>query len=201
MNYQDERLVNNSYYKGRKDLITIMQGYRDFEKFAEQEKYTDENNENGAVLVITEKQYILALNGGMGQGGHFPALAQIKAMLKNENLNYDNRTMIMNQSQLRDKYCWGRIMAEQGDRTLGINLPSGRQTISPAEYASFMAFYEEYAYTINAYNFKVAFGHNTMTIDDLQRILEQMIDYNMAPISPDDEVIIGTPTPTDGRGR
>ena len=204
MNYQEEKKKKNSYFDGV-DIssnyeLDIIRDSSDFIEFLKQGKEAyDYNIENGGVLVITDKQYILTMNLGKGQKAHNPTLARVAAAINGYDIRYDFNKLVRLQGQICRQFLHARIYAELTNekrnfmQLIAFELKP-RDRISQKEFQSFMNFYNEYAWIIKREKFRVAFNGVDTTIDELKTFLEQIIDYDLELEENNEERIIGTPT-------
>ena len=199
MDYDYSKLVFDSYNNafGNNYDLEIMHDSNDFINYVKQGlKMNGYQLENGAVLVITEKQYILSYNLGKGQKGHNSTLSRIHAKLNGIDSDYKLREELQFQTELSKKFLHARIYADMtSDYSIyrHIIFTLKREKISEAEFKVFMEFYNNYAAIIKKYNFRVGFNKMELTIDELKDYLETIIDYSLENISSEDEIIIGAP--------
>lgn len=137
---------------------------------------------NGAVLVITEKEYILCFNRGMGQGRHDLTLARISSVLSdNKQLNLSNAKAYC--KKIENTFLHARLFSEKDSRQSPlkniISFSFNRDFITEKEYNSFIEFCNEYEIFIKKYNFDVSFKGKTMSFDLLKERLKSMINYNL----------------------
>ncbi len=180
--------------------IDIMNDSSDLLDLIKQSKDCEEGIENGAVLLITEKQYIMAYNRGMGRGPHDATLARVFAdITDNKELGF--ATIMKYCHKAEAAVLHARIYSEKETKMSKIsNIISfsfnRERRISQEEFNSFMEFYNEYAWVIKREGFKVSLMGKTMTIDDVKFFLESMIDkdFHMLPLFDGEETIIGVET-------
>jgi len=137
---------------------------------------------NGAILVITGKEYILSYNRGMGQGRHDLTFAKISSMLSdNKNLNFSNASNYC--KKLEKTFIHARLFSEKESKSTPlkniISFSLKRDFISEKEYNLFLEFCSEYEYILKKYNFDVSFKGKTMSFDLLKEKLKNMINYDL----------------------
>ena len=200
----DDFLIHKSFYGSGQDEynfpVDVMKDSSDLLDLIKQAKDCEEGIENGAVLLITEKQYIMAYNRGMGNGPHDSTIARIYADLTDQ-AKLGFVTIMKYCHKAEEKLIHARFYAEKETKMSPVSKIlsfsfNREKKISQKEFNSFMDFYNEYAWAIKRENFKVSFAGKTMTIDDIKILLESMIDneFVLSSIFTDEEVIIGTPT-------
>lgn len=157
-----------------------------------------EEKELGALLVITDKQWILTYNGNYGSGSHNTAMARVYAdMTDKAKLNYiDVKTYF---HKLEERFLHAKMYIEKYTPTskvtniLSFSFNRSTKSITQNEYEGFRRFYDEYAELIKLKNFDVSFMGKTMDIDTVKERLESMIDpyLDLSNLMECDEVIIG----------
>ena len=197
----DEYLSYKSRY-GQNEYdfeLDLMNGSSDLLSFIAQGNKTLGEISNGAVLVISENQYILTYNRGMGQGTHDLTLAKISSILSdNKELNISNSRRYC--SKLEKKFLHARLFSEKESQFAKlkniISFSFNRDSISEKEYNSFLEFCNEYEFIIKKYHFDVSFKGKTMSFDTLKERLKSIIDYNLEADYDDfdDSKIIGIKT-------
>lgn len=212
---------NNRAYYGKKekngnsynyDLIPLIKNFN-FTEFLS----TDTKTEHGAVLVITNKQYIIGYTAEYGLGTHKSAFARIMKSLHKGKRIQDSNEVKKLEEECTQKFITARILYDyRGDNEYGIQQYSGAiyfqfpkdDTITKMQYELFKMFYEEYnkeikmlirKYGIN--KFKIQYGHidetgtkeikNVDSLDDIYTYLEKRVDTNKN-IDITEEQIIGT---------
>ena len=204
MAYDSEYENHKSYYgQGHDEYnfpVDIMDASSDLLDLIKQSKECEEGIENGAVLLITEKQYIMAYNRGMGNGPHDATIARLYADITDQaELGFLSIMKYCHKAE--DTLIHARIYSEKETKMSQVNKIfsfSGKREkkITQKEFNSFMDFYNEYAWAIKRENFKVSFAGKTMTIDDIKMLLESMIDrdFELSSIFTDNEIIVGNET-------
>jgi len=218
--------LNNRSYYGKKeslgnsynyDLYLLLENFS-FTEFLS----TNTKTEHGAVLVITNNQYIIGYTAEYGLGSHRSALARIMKTIHGGNRIQDSKEAKRLEDECKKKYITARILYDhRGDNEEGISLYSGaiyfqfpkNDTITKMQYELFKKFYEEYNNEIKMlirkygiYNFKVQYGHidetgtkeikNVDSLDEIYTYLETRIDFDKK-IDNDEEIILGTTISTD----
>ena len=174
---------------------------------------------NGATLVITNKQYILGYNAGFGMGTHYGAFARIYLELfgggrisNEKDMQFASRMCYTNYLTARITY--ERVMDDDIMRPIykgSINFSlsniilSNDKSISPGMFKAFCEFYDDYNDEIKKlcdnYNFKVVFYHvnkkgslmdESNSLDNLYHFLKSIVN-NDKKIDDSDELIIGKP--------
>ena len=137
--------INELFYKTGIQLIT---NENDFVRFLEQGAATDGEYENGAVIVITGKQYILAVNEAGGTGSHDPTYAVLMHCL---NGNAGRRLGFYEKVKLtigcRRNFLIARIIYEKGETICagGIDFDlRGDKKITVNQYRQFVRFYQDF---------------------------------------------------------
>ena len=190
--------------------VDIMEDSSDLLDLLKQSKDCEEGIENGAVLLITEKQYIMAFNRGMGNGPHDSTIARIFSDITDQK-ELGFVTIMLYCHKAEASLIHARIYAEKETKMSPVSKIlafsfNREKKISQKEFNSFMDFYNEYAWVIKRENFKVSFAGKSMTIDDIKELLESMIDkdFELSSVFTDNETIIGNPTNVEeqivGRG-
>lgn len=187
--------------------IDVMKDSSDLLDLIKQAKECEEGIENGAVLLLTEKQYIMAFNRGMGRGPHDATLARVYADITDKK-ELGFFTIMQYCRKAEEKLLHARIYSEKEtkaskiDNIISFSFNRDGLKITPKEFNSFMDFYNEYAWVIKRDNFKVSYRGKTMSIDDIKTILESRIDdsYDLYSIFTPDENIIGTRTNEEEKG-
>lgn len=210
MAYNSEYENHKSFYgQGHDEYnfpVDIMDDSSDLLDLIKQAKDCEEGIENGAVLLITEKQYIMAFNRGMGNGPHDATLARVYADITDQaELGFLSIMKYCHKAE--ETLIHARIYAEKETKMSSVNKIlsfsfNREKKISLKEYNSFMDFYNEYAWAIKRENFNVSFAGKTMSIDDIKTLLESMIDKNfeLSSIFTDNETIIGIETNIEEKG-
>ncbi len=201
-------LVHTTFFgKGSSEYnfeIDVMKDSSDLLILIAQAKECYDGISNGAVLLVTEKQYIMAFNRGMGRGAHDSTFARLYADLTDKaELSLMNVKKYCMKAE--EKFLLAKFYSEkETEFSPVVNIVSfsfyrKERVISEKEFASFMEFYDEYAWAIKKYGFKVSFCGIDMTLEEVKERLESMVDKNfyLSSVFPDEEPIIGTPT-TDG---
>ena len=187
--------------------IDIMKDSSDLLDLIKQSKECEEGIENGAVLILTEKQYIVAYNRGMGRGPHDATIARVYADITDKK-ELGFFTVMQYCHKAEEKLLHARIYSEKETKMskvvniISFSFNRDGLKITPKEFKSFMDFYNEYAWVIKRDNFKVSFRGKTMSIDDVKTILESMIDenYDLYQIFTNEENIIGIKTNIEEKG-
>ena len=198
----DDYMVHKSFYGSGHDEynfpLDIMKDSSDILQLVRQAKKCDSEEENGAVLLITENQYIMSYNRGMGRGPHDSTLARIYADITDQKeLNFYTIKKYCRMAE--QSLIHARVYSEK-DTVKVKNILSfsfnREHKISPLEYDSFLNFYNEYAWVFKREKFDVSFAGKTMSIDDIKLLLESMVDYDFSLPSEfsENETIIGEPT-------
>ena len=180
--------------------IHVMEDSGNLIKLVEQSKECDGEIQNGAVLVITEKQYIMAYNYGDGYGPHDAALARVfSAITDQKELNYC--TVMHYCHKAEGAVLHARVYAERTDKYSDISKIfafsfNRERKISQEEFNSFMDFYNEYSWAIKREKFKVSLMGKTMEIENVKDVLESMVDkdFHMPALFDGEETIIGVET-------
>ena len=207
--YNKFKLTNKAYgvsdKSGSRVSERLINSPEEFLNFQENGK---NNVDNGAVLVITGKQYIFAVNDNGGSQGHVFSFA--KAYLEMEDKYSDmSFTEACKISSYRESnYLTFSVEAENGSS----NTPIYRAfrtiiygPISRSEYQSFKAFYDVYAPIFRKQPFfYYVFSKPKKTnipiksIDELSLYLESIIDEKKVAYEYEKgEKIIGVPTNTE----
>ena len=155
---------------------------------------------NGAVLLITNKQYVLSYTEGYGQGVHYYTLYRIIKDL------HGGGDMTLEESKklhiLIHNYIWARIIFENGSGYINF---TDLNNLNAENYQVFCAFYDDYNETIkaicNKYDFVVRFTYRdedgklmaieSKSLDQLLLYLTQNLKQDILINASDDEVIIG----------
>ena len=189
----EDRLINTIY---------------DFSRYIE---YGRKNDQNGACIVFTGKQFVFLKNNNGGRAGHAGCFARIYLEMEG-----DHRPLTYNESI--------RVIAPRERNYLTMTFEAEMQkpgviyyqvrlfingSISPQELSSFQSFYDQFAGIIS----KIPFGffvsdvekQETFNLDNLDELLEflkQRTDYNKQPyVSPNGEQIIGCPNRQKQEGK
>lgn len=212
----DEEQLFNTALLGRKDgkltsiynfdLSELMANF-DFFDFCDEAKGRGSmyQPEHGAVLVITNSQYILSYNSSFGVGTHMATLARIYADIHNYGFISDNIVASHLSSECESKYICARIFYENNAGYISFNLaPSGYSNdLTPEMFDVFSKFYHDYNEDIQEVckKFKIevlykwqdnkgkTIRETSSNLDNLYQFLKSKIDidaqYN------DEEIIIG----------
>lgn len=180
--------------------IDVMKDSSDLLDLIKQAKEYEEGIENGAVLLITEKQYIMAFNRGMGNGPHNATIARAYADITDQS-ELGFFTVMKYCHKAEETLIHARIFAEKETQLSKVSKIlsfsfNREKKISRKEYNSFLDFYNEYAWVFKRENFKTSFAGKTMTLDEIKILLESMIDeeFELSSIFTDNEIIIGQET-------
>lgn len=200
----DNYMVHKSFYGSGHDEynfpLDIMKDSGDLLQLIKQGSRCEEGMENGAILLITEKQYIMSYNRGMGNGPHDSTIARAYANITdNKELNFWTVKQYCHKAE--EKLLHARFYAEKDlsytkvSKILSFSF-NREKRISQKEFNSFMDFYNEYAWVIERENFKVSLMGKTMTIENVKEVLESMIDPNfeLSSVFTNNEIIIGIET-------
>lgn len=174
-----------------KDLITCFS----FDDFINKGKTTGLYN-NSAVLLITNKQYILSWTNNFGMGFHYPALAQIYKYI-NEGGFVRNSIEELKLEYKVSKYIHAKLFYLNNS---GNMIFYGLDSLNYKNYNVFLNFYNNYNDIIKKIceenNFKVAFKDKNInkfvsskSLDKLLKYLQENLDYNKV-INNDNEQII-----------
>ncbi len=180
--------------------INVMKDSSDLLRLVQQSDECEEEMQNGAVLLITEKQYIMAFNRGDGNGPHDAALARLfTAITDHTKLGYF--TIMHYCHKAEGAMLHAKIYSERESKYSGVSKIfsfsfNREKKISQEEFNSFMEFYNEYAWAIKREKFKVSLMGRSMSIDDVKDVLESMVDkdFHMPPLFDGEETIIGVET-------
>ena len=187
----DEEYVNHKTYYGSgydeyNFPIETMNDSNDMLILIDQARECEQGITNGAVLLITEKQYILAFNRGRGRGAHDSAIARIFSDITDQvELGY--KTVGDYRRKAESILLHAKIFCEKQDKTskvsniISFSFNRGKEEdkrkITQKEFNSFMAFYDEYAWIFRRGGFKVSLmGKSLPSIDNVKEVLESMID-------------------------
>lgn len=155
---------------------------------------------NGAILIITNKQYVLSYTEGYGQGNHYDTAYRIMKDLHGGGfMTY--REAKRSHGQLHN-YIWARSLFENG---YGAITFMDLNNLNSKNYEVFYTFYNDYNETIKMicqkYNFVVRFTYRdnenklvaieSKSLDELLYFLQNHPNKNLDANSNDDEVIIG----------
>ena len=161
--------------------LDIMKDANDLLSFISQGNKTLGDISNGAVLVITESDYILSYNRGMGQGPHDLTFARIASIMSNKELNFSNSRS--NCKKLESLFLHARLFSEResikAKQKNIISFSFNRDSISEKEYDRFIDFCNEYEFILKKYDFDVSFKGKTMSFDLLKEKLKSIIDYDL----------------------
>lgn len=197
-------LSHKSHYGSGQDQynfeLDIMSDSSDLLHLIKQGSRCEEGMENGAVLLITEKQYIMSYNRGMGNGPHDSTLARVYANIT-DHKKLDFWTIKQYCRKAEAILLHARIYAEKDSsvtkvsKILSFSFNRERR-ISQKEFNSFMDFYNEYSWVIKRENFKVSLMGKSMTIENVKDVLENMVDptFELSSVFTDNETIIGVET-------
>lgn len=170
-------------------------------------KRDGKNRGNGAVLVITDKQYVLTYNYGFGLGHHMPAFARVYKELHGGGEIEESTSKINDlSSTCKREYICARILFENEAGGLFFENIS-QKTINHMNYQQFLKFYEENNEEIkrvsnNNSGFYVSFHYvneagekvesRTKDLDALKEYFESKLKNitEDVPTSSDDEVIL-----------
>lgn len=170
-------------------------------------RYADE--ESGAFVAITNKQYIIGYNSSFGDGSHIASLARVMKDISGGGkilTDYEAGTL---SNEFRSKYLWGRIIYRK-TKTIDSHVPHESygsigfdfscNKITSLEYEMFCKFYDDFNEEIkevcNLYNFYIVFCYvendelKSKPLKDLDFIKEYMANNINDNIDIDDEVII-----------
>lgn len=205
MAMSDSDYVRAGFYSGGSASynfpLELMNDCEDLYNFAYIGKSTDEEIGNGAILLITEKQYVLSYNRGMGQGAHNNAIARAYADMAGIG-QLDFKSTVKTCLEAEDKLLLARLYSERMgykkplENMIVFSFKRGKN-ISQQEYNSFLCFYDEYARVFRSQNFKISIGSKDYkSIEEAKLVLESMIDPNLdiSDLFTNGEKIIGTPT-------
>ena len=216
--------INNGLYKKRSqrliynyNLYELINNFSFFDFCYEAKELENPMiDDHGAILVITDKQYILGYNALFGTGNHLGSEARIYKELHGGGNITDRKEAEYLGNLCKDNYIIARIVYEacgenENRRPLfdgyihfylhrnGVN-----KSVSPGMYKSFMNFYNEYneeiSFLCRKFSFHVCceflvngrekhiFSYN---LDDVYKYLTSIIDENVT--CDDSELIIGVP--------
>ena len=157
---------------------------------------------NGAFLIITDQQYVLGYNSGLGEGSHNAALARAYKEINGGGKIENSEKIILTNNCYKD-YITARISYEKDGKFIIFNLTEGEKNIenkkiSYSQLETFKMFYDDYNnfikstpievdfhYTIN----KKSIGHTSSNLDELLLILNKFVDEEKEEII--DKKIIG----------
>lgn len=208
--YGKKENLGNSY---NYDLYPLIKDFT-FTEFLS----TNTKTEHGAVLVITNNQYIIGYTSDYGLGSHRSALARIIKTIHGGNRIQDSKEAKRLEDACKKQYITARIIYDhRGDDEEGIPIYSGaiyfqlpqNDTITKEQFELFKKFYNEYNEEIKMlirkygqHNFKIQYGHidktgtkeikNINSLDEIYTYLETRINYDKE-IANFEEIIIGTP--------
>ena len=176
----------------------------DFENYHRNYKV---NDQNGATVVFTGKQFIFSKNPNEGQKGHVYAFAETYLAMENDksSINFNEACWIAARED--KKYLRMTIEDEQYKRIpyRCVRVYIHDAKISPGELASFKAFNDQFGYLITKHGFSFFVrndGENEQiditSMDNLLGYLESITDENKeAYVNPKGEEIIGCPNGYD----
>ena len=170
-NGNDRELISRSYYNAKGDynydIMSLINENFDFYDFIKNGKNTL-LTDNGAFLVISNNQYVLGYNRGMGTGGHDLAFARAFSEINGGVLNYDSNgnavyksngklnfsNVNLNCRACESKYITARIFYEYAcDNQVGtpifsggiyFDLASHGYKITQEQFHVFEQFYNDY---------------------------------------------------------
>lgn len=179
---EEEYLAYKSRY-GQNEYnfpLELMKDASDLLTFVANGNDTNGDYANGAVLVVTENQYILSFNRGMGQGPHDSTFARIASLMSDQKeLSFFNAKSYC--LKLEKYFIHARFYSEkESERSplkniLSISFNRGDK-ITEKEYNSFMEFLKEYEFVLKRYNFDTSFKGKTMPLEVVKEKLKTMID-------------------------
>ena len=203
--YNEDYLNHNAYYgRGSDDYnfpVEVMKDSSDLLGLIKQGNRIEEGIPNGASLIITEKQYVMAFNKGRGIGRHDSTLARIYADITDQaTLGYV--TIELYRRSAEKELLHARIFCQKEEETRNIykiiTFSFNREKkISQKEFNSFMDFYNEYAWVFQREKFQVYLMGKTMpSIESVKDVLESMIDkdFSLPESFTSKERIIGVET-------
>jgi hypothetical protein len=115
-------IAKKSFYGGGANFdLTDLIKYFSFTNLIERSKRNDKENEemgtnleNGAVLVITDKQYVLTYNQGFGASAHNPAFARVYKEIHGGGIIEDFKEMHTLNGKCKKQFIFARIVFEKG---------------------------------------------------------------------------------------
>lgn len=161
--------------------LDLIKDENDFLSFIAQGNKTFGDVSNGAVLLITEDEYIFSYNRGMGQGPHDLTFARICSMMQDKKIDYSNARSYC--KKLENLFLHARLFSERESRNSKqkniISFSFNRDSISEKEYERFIEFCNTYEFILKKYDFDVSFKGKTMSLDSLKERLKSMINYDL----------------------
>ena len=170
-------------------------------------------SDNGAFLVITNKQYVLGYNAGFGLGAHVYAFARCMKDIKGGGNILSNREAFQLENELANKFIQARIIYERYEDDLSHQVSNvgyivfvlatnnGNKTFTNQQYEQFMKFYNDYRdeikYVCKKFSFTVNYTcqdengkicHNVY--QDLENVKKYMENHLVDVDTIDDEVIL-----------
>lgn len=163
----------------------------------------DVNNQNGATVVFTGKQYVFAKNSSDGQNGHIYCFAETYLAMMGDHsvISFNEANRI---KAYRDKKYFRMTLEDEQYRKIPyrwVRAYIPEKSISPGELASFQAFYDQFADSITKHNFSFFVRNeeldqdvNVGNIDRLLEYLKFIVDEKKeAYVDPAGEQIVGCP--------
>lgn len=152
---------------------------------------------NSAVLLLTNKQYILSWTNNFGMGFHYPTLAQIYKYITDGGI-IKNSIEELKLERIVSKYMHAKLFYINNS---GKMIFYGLDSLNYKNYNIFLNFYNDYNNIITKIceenDFEIAFKDKNINkfvssknLDKLLKYLQENLDYNKV-INNDNEQIIG----------
>lgn len=171
--------------------------------------------DNGAFLVVTDKQYILGYNADYGLGSHQQSFARCEAELEGGKKIGGYPDCVALSTKCEDSFITAKILyIYMGDNENSSPMYDGKiiftlgdRKITPEQMEVFKKLYEDKKAEINGicsrYSFSICFSYKDETgkshsdysnnLDGLIDYLKTAISYDIPKTSKEDEKIIGVP--------
>ena len=216
-----ERLEIENGFGGRKSgtatdyNFDIEEMIRDFSFYDLIYKTQDDQGENGAFIVITDKQYVIGYNASHGIGSHQQSFAKCMAEFEGGKRVGGFQDSVYYSTRCEELFLTAKIvfrfagMNENYQPTYDgkIIFILGNQKITPEKMQVFEKFYNDHNREITGvcrrYPFDVCFSYYdekgerhssyTKSLDELLEVLRSKVSYDAPQTSSDDEQIIGVP--------
>ena len=188
------------------DIYQMMKAF-DFYTFCEEVSKKKFGEDHGAILAITDKQYVLTYTAGLGAGPHGGTQARIYAELHGGGKIQDDGTALHLSTLLNQEYINARIIGERYDnqRTeicIIFNLPRSSK-ITDGMFRNFEKFYIDYNEDIKNVSKKYGLivsviytdangkfvNYESSSLDEFYQDLKTKV--NSSIMVDDNEVIIG----------
>ena len=175
----------------------------------------ESKKDNGAFLVVTDKQYILGYNADYGLGSHQQSFARCEAELEGGKKIGGYQDSIFLSTKCEDAFITAKILyMYMGDNENSTPMYNGKiiftlgdRKITPEQLKVFEKLYEDKKTEINGvcsrYSFNVCFSYvdedgkshsdYSTNLDGLMNYLRTAVSDNIPKTSKDDEKIIGVP--------